>query len=99
MPAVLAPPPPKKSPAPTRHRFCLFQYRQMGTSGLFTNLKTMLLAGEVFTVPMPDPPHDTALGLADAWLRSAFTVGHHVRAQMGFDPGTDLAVVGGGIRD
>ena len=102
MTALLAPPPKKP---PVRHRFTIAQYRALGRSGLFQNAKTILLAGELFTVPMPDPPHDTALGLTDAWVRSAFAVGHHVRSQMGFDigtendPGPDLAVVVGGIRD
>ena len=102
MSALLAPPPKKP---PVRHRFTIAQYRALGGSGLFQNAKTILLAGEVFTVPMPDPPHDTALGLTDAWVRSAFAVGHHVRSQMAFDigtendPGPDLAVVAGGIRD
>ena len=65
----------------------------------------MLLDGVLYVMTMPNPPHDEALNLADAFLRTAFSTGHHVRNQQGFDvgtstdPGPDLAVVAGSIRD
>ena len=68
-------------------------------------MKTMLIEGEIFTMTLPKPPHDTALNLAYEFLRTAFPSGHHVRNQQGFDigtendPGPDLAVVTGSIRD
>jgi Uma2 family endonuclease len=68
-------------------------------------MKTMLIDGEIFTMTLPKPPHDTALNLAYEFLRAAFPAGHHVRNQQGFDigthndPGPDLAVVTGSIRD
>lgn len=54
---------------------------------------------------MPGPAHDTALNLTYEFLRSAFPAGHHIRNQQAFDvgtrndPGPDLAVVAGSIRD
>ena len=65
----------------------------------------MLIDGEIFTMVMPKPPHDVALSLTQQFLRVVFAVGHHVRNQQGFDigtrndPGPDLAVVPGSIRD
>lgn len=65
----------------------------------------MLINGEILTMPMPEPPHDLALGLIDDWFRSVFVNGYHVRVQMGFDvgtqndPGPDLAVIAGVRRD
>lgn len=96
--AVLTPPVPP-------HRWTLSAYRQLNKTGLFHDVKTMLIDGEIFVMPMPNPPHDTALGLTDDYLRRAFATGYHVRNQMGFDigaktdPGPDLAVVPGSIRD
>jgi Uma2 family endonuclease len=88
-----------------RHLWTVDQYRQLGKAGLFNDVKVMLLDGEIYTMVFPNPPHDVALGLTDAWLRTVFTTGHHVRNQMGFDvgdrngPEPDLAVVTGSIRD
>jgi Uma2 family endonuclease len=72
---------------------------------LFHDMKTMLIDGEILTMTLPKPPHDTALNLAYEFLRAVFPTGHHVRNQQGFDigthndPGPDLAVVTGSIRD
>ncbi|VTU01524.1 Uncharacterized protein conserved in cyanobacteria OS=Rubidibacter lacunae KORDI 51-2 GN=KR51_00014660 PE=4 SV=1: Uma2 [Gemmataceae bacterium] len=90
---------------PTQHRWTIPEYRALGETGLFRGVKTMLIRGEIFTMTMPAPPHDVALGLLDDWLRAAFATGFHVRNQMGFDigtdsdPGPDLAVVAGTRRD
>jgi Uma2 family endonuclease len=74
-------------------------------SGLFADVKTMLLDGEIYAMPSPNPPHDIGLELTAIYLRATFPVGHFVRVQMGFDVGTrhdpspDLAVVVGSVRD
>jgi Uma2 family endonuclease len=89
----------------TPHRWTIAEYRKLAETGLFTDVKTMLIQGEIFTMPLPDPPHDTALNLTQEYLRAAFPKGHYVRNQQGFDigldtdPGPDLAVVIGSIRD
>jgi len=109
MPVATITPPPKPSVPSAAgwqaYRWTITAYRNLGSTGLFDDVKTMLIDGEIFTMVMPNPPHDVALGLTDSWLRTAFTAGHHVRNQMGFDVGTrngpepDLAVVKGSIRD
>ena len=105
-PAVVAPHP-VSSPAvgPQPHLWTIAEYRKLYLTGLFHDKKTMLLDGVLYVRVMPDPPHDTALNLTDACLRAAFATGHHVRNQQGFDignrtdPGPDLTVVTGSIRD
>ena len=105
-------PPPAGSPgkpsAPTRlqpYRWTIAAYRKLAPTGLFNDMKTMLLHGELYTMGMPKPPHDFALNAAYEFLRSFCPAGHHVRNQQGFDigtdsdPGPDLAVVPGAIRD
>jgi Uma2 family endonuclease len=87
------------------YRWTIAAYRKLALTGLFDGLKTMLLHGEVYVMPMPDLPHDVSLGLVDDWLRSVFATNNHVRTQMGFDvgtdndPGPDIAVVSGIRRD
>lgn len=90
---------------PQPFRWNIAQYRELYKTGLFCNMKTMLIRGEVYAMTMPLPPHDTAMGLTDLWLRKVFSNGCHVRCQMGFDigldndPGPDFAVVSGSVRD
>jgi Uma2 family endonuclease len=90
---------------PTPFRWTIAEYRQLGQLDVFRGRKTFLLRGIIYIVAQPNPPHDTALGLAGEWLRGVFNEGHHIRIQMGFDvgtehdPGPDLAVVPGSIRD
>lgn len=105
LPVVQTVAPPATQPAPAPFRWTIDEYRQLGVLDVFRDKKTFLLNGEIYVVPQAKPPHDTALGLAQDWLRGAFAGTHHVRVQMGFDigtrhdPGPDLAVVPGGIRD
>src|SRR5438046_8729567 len=72
---------------------------------MFQGVKTMMIDREIFTMVMPNPPHDTALGLVEEWLRTVLPPGHHIRTQKGFDigtrtePGPDVAIVPGSIRD
>jgi Uma2 family endonuclease len=100
-----APVPPALPPGPTPFRWTIAEYRELDKLDVFRDRKTFLLNGEIYLVPQANPPHDTALGLTQDWLRGAFAGTHHVRVQMGFDvgtrhdPGPDIAVVPGGIRD
>jgi Uma2 family endonuclease len=90
---------------PQPYRFTIEAYRKLGITGLFHDVKTMLIDGEILTMTLPKPPHDTALNLVYEFLRTAFAKVYHVRNQQGFDvgthndPGPDLAVVTGSIRD
>ena len=117
-PATITPPP-KPNPAPlsasppavsasggwTPFRWTVDEYRQLGSLGMFADVKVMLLNGVIYTMPSPNPPHDIAHGLTEDWLRSIIPPGHHVRSQKSFNVGTkhgpepDLAVVAGAIRD
>lgn len=90
---------------PKPYRWTLDGYRKLGATGLFTDLRTMLIDGEILTMTLPAPPHNLSLGLTEDWLNTVFAKGHHVRNQMAFDvgtkddPGPDLAVVVGSRRD
>jgi Uma2 family endonuclease len=107
MPPVPAPAqtPPPRAGGPKPHRFTINEYRKLGETGLFNDMKTMLIHGELFTMGMPKPPHDFALSVTYEFLRSICPAGHYVRNQLGFDigtdndPGPDLAIVPGAIRD
>jgi Uma2 family endonuclease len=97
------PAPPATGPAPIR--WTCDTYRKLGPTGVFDDLKTMLLDGVIYVMPLPDPPHNTGLILTEDALRKAFPTGHHIRNQMALDvgttndPGPDLAVVPGAARD
>ena len=101
-PAGASPPPANGS---TRRRWTIQEYRQMARAGLLDGMRTILIHGEVLTMPMADPPHDTSLSLAFEFLQSFCPAGHYVRNQQSFDvgtendPGPDLAIVPGSIRD
>lgn len=103
MSVTLTVPSPASGPAP--YRWTCNEYRSLRDSGRFHDRRVMLIHGVILTMPMPDPPHNLSVGLADDWLRSVFTSGYHVRSQMAFDvgtendPGPDLAVVAGTRRD
>jgi Uma2 family endonuclease len=90
---------------PKPYRWSIPEYRRLRNTGLFHDMKTMLIEGEIFTMTMPSPPHDTALTLAFQYLLSVCPVGYYVRNQQGIDvgsqndPGPDLAIVQGSARD
>jgi len=90
---------------PTPYRWTIPAYRELGKTGLFHDMKTILIRGEVFAMVLPAPPHNLSLGLVEDWLKTVFANGHHVRNQMAFDvgtesdPGPDLAVVIGNRRE
>lgn len=101
-------PPPAISrvrPSPQPFRWTIEQYRELYKTGLFCDMKTMLIHGEVYAMVMPNPPHSAILNLAYECLRAAFVPGYHIRNQQGFDigskndPGPDLAVIAGTILD
>ena len=79
---------PKAAPAqPLQpHRWTIAEYRKLNKSELFNDVKTMLLDGEIYVMPMPSPQHDTALAKVEDFLRSTFTEGFHVRSQKAFEP-------------
>ncbi len=87
------------------YRWTIREYRELDRTGLFHNVKTMLIHGELYVVGMPKPPHDFALSVSYEFLRSVCPADHYVRNQQGFDigtdndPGPDLAVVPGTLRD
>jgi len=87
-------------------RFTIPQYRELNRTGLFHDVKSMLIDGELYVMPMPNPPHNIGLSLTEDWLGSIFAgKACHIRNQQAFDigtrndPGPDLAVVVGKIRD
>jgi Uma2 family endonuclease len=93
------------STGPQPYRWTIEGYRRLRETGLFHDMKTMLIDGEVLTMMIPSPPHDTALTLVFQYLLASCPAGHYVRNQQGLDvgtrndPGPDLAVVRGAARD
>lgn len=100
-------PPPQRSVRldPKPFRWTLSQYRELGKTDLFRDIKTMLIDGEIHTMPLPEPPHTTSFKLFEEYLKSIPMAGYHYRGQSAFDigtrndPGPDFAIVPGGIRD
>jgi Uma2 family endonuclease len=97
--------PPPRGSGPLPRRWTLSEYRDLAKAGFLDGLRTLLIDGEILTMPNPDPPHDTALNLTAAFLGPVCPSGHHLRNQQSFnvgtanDPGPDLAIVPGVIRD
>lgn len=106
MTAVMTPPKkPVAAAPPAPHRWTIPEYRELGKTGLFHDVKTMLLHGEIDIIPMPSPLHATASTKVENWLRSVFRSDPHVRVEKAFDigaendPGPDAAVVPGEVDD
>lgn len=105
LPPATASAPRRSAPTYQPYRWTIAEYRELGKTRLFHDMKTMLIDGEIYAMVMPAPPHDTALTLAAMYLATACPAGHDVRNQQGFDIGTrndtdpDLAVVPGSVRD
>src|SRR5215207_5131865 len=97
--------PPPRAGTITPRRWTLTEYRSLAKAGFLDGLRTILIDGEILTVPNPDPPHDTALTATYEFLRANCPAGHYVRSQQSFDvgtkhdPGPDLAMVPGNFRD
>ena len=76
----------------------------MARAGLLDGKRTILIHGEVLTVPRRTAARHR-VNLTAAFLASICPPGHHVRNQQSFnvgtenDPGPDLAIVPGSIRD
>ena len=73
MPPVPSPAntPPPRAGALKPHRFTIGEYRKLGQTGLFHDMKTMLIHGELYVMGMPKPPHDVTLSATYEFLRSA----------------------------
>lgn len=106
--AVLNPPKPASAPSPAwkPFRWTISEYRDLDKTGLFHDVKTMLIDGEIFVMPLPSPQHNGAVIATETFLRDAFRGQQvYIRNQIGFDigtrndPGPDLAVVPGSFRD
>lgn len=95
-------PPPR---IPTPLRWTCDAFHDLCSTGVFTGRRAILIDGVIITMALPNPPPNTSLFLTQDLLRAIFTAGYHVRSQVAFDvgtnndPGPDLAVVTGGIRD
>jgi Uma2 family endonuclease len=103
--SVLAVPTSGGSSSPRPKRWSVPEFHRMWELGWFDGRKPMLLNGEILDMPIPGPPHDQGVGLADYVLKSIFTPGYWVRVQQPLvlsrwtDPIPDLAVVPGSPRD
>jgi Uma2 family endonuclease len=90
---------------PTPLRWTCDAFHDLCRTGVFSGRKAILIDGVIITMARPNPPHNTGLNLTQDLLRAIFTAGYHVRKQQAFevgtnnDPGPDLAVVPGSIRD
>jgi Uma2 family endonuclease len=85
-------------------RWTCDEFHAVCDGGLFEGRNVILVDGELLEMPAPNPPHNTAVSLADYLFKAMFAVGHVVRVQMGMelgqttDPVPDLAVVAGDVR-
>ena len=90
---------------PWRFRWTCDQFHQLGDLGLFEGRNLILVNGEILEMPPPNPPHETATGLADYLFKQVFASGFWVRVQMALmlgqdiDPVPDVAVVPGSPRN
>jgi Uma2 family endonuclease len=97
--------PPPRARTILPRRWTLTEYRDLAKAGFLDGLRPILIDGEILIMPNPGTTHDTSLSLAYAFLQSVCPVGHYVRNQQSFnvgtnnDPGPDLAIVPGAIRD
>jgi Uma2 family endonuclease len=90
-------------PIPFRWTSDLFH--EVTDSGFFEGRSVILVDGEIWDMPGPNPPHEMATMLADYKFKALFAEGHVVRVQMSLilgintDPIPDLAVIEGSPRD
>jgi Uma2 family endonuclease len=91
--------------APKPKRWTVAEFHRLWGEGWFEGRKAMLLDGEILDMPLPGPPHDQGVGLADYAIRAIFASGFWVRVQqplmMGLatDAVPDVAVVPRSPRD
>jgi Uma2 family endonuclease len=90
---------------PTPLRWTCDAFHDLCGTGVFSGRKAILIDGVIVTMALPNPPHNTSLTLTHELLQRVCPAGHYVRNQQAFevgttnDPGPDLAVVPGSIRD
>jgi Uma2 family endonuclease len=100
----VTPPPVRKSvrnTTPVPHRWTVEEYHSLEGNPSFTDLRSFLIDGVIYTMPQANPPHDMGLSKTQRWLFRVFDDRYYIRNQMGFgvgtfnDPGPDLAVIPG----
>jgi Uma2 family endonuclease len=95
---------PAGAPVPPPVRWTCDDFHDVCDAGVFEGRNVILVDGELLEMPAPNPPHNTAVSLADYLFKSIFQTGFVVRVQMGLelgqttDPVPDLAVVPGDVR-
>jgi Uma2 family endonuclease len=81
------------------------EFHRVYSDPVFEGRRFMLIEGEVFEMPIPNPPHSVCLGLVQQILQQLLGHGFWIRNQMPLvlnqksDPLPDLAVVRGSPRD
>ncbi len=90
---------------PTPLRWTCDAFHDLCSTGVFSGRRAILIDGVIITMALPNPPHNTSLGITHELLQRVFAIGFHVRGQMAFDvgttndPGPDLVVATGSFRD
>ena len=90
---------------PQPYRWTREQFNEMGDMGLFEGRRSLLINGEILSMPAMKEAHRASLILADQALREAFGSQFFLSMQCPFDigkatdPEPDIAVIRGGIRD
>jgi Uma2 family endonuclease len=95
---------PLVAPTPPPVRWTCDDFHDVCDAGVFEGRNVILMDGELLEQPAHNPPHNTALTLADYLFKAIFNTGYVVRIQMSMelgqttDPVPDLAVVRGNAR-
>lgn len=90
---------------PKPYRWTREQFYEMGDMGLFEGRRSLLINGEILSMPAMKEAHRASLILADQALREAFGNQFFLSMQCPFDigkatdPEPDVAVIRGAIRD
>jgi Uma2 family endonuclease len=90
---------------PVPFRWTCDQFHDVTETGFFEGESVILIDGEIWDMPAPNPPHEMATMLADYKFKALFAEGHVVRVQMSLvlginsDPIPDIAVIKGSPRD
>ena len=106
LPHFVAPPlPARPNFSPRAKSWTVDEFHALWKLPEYETVRMVLIRGEIFEMPNPNPPHDMATTLALYLLQSIFGAGFTVRAQMGLvlglttDPMPDIAVIVGSPRD
>jgi Uma2 family endonuclease len=90
---------------PEPYRWTREQFYEIGDMGLFEGRRSILINGEILSMPAMKEAHRASLILADQALREALGSQFFLSMQCPFDigkvtdPEPDIAVIRGGIRD